>query len=70
MLGGLQLVVLGMMGEYLWRVCEETRRRPLFLVQEVAGVFPRVERVFRESCRENVLPLDHFTSSPIIRHYK
>jgi polyisoprenyl-phosphate glycosyltransferase len=64
MLGGLQLVVLGMMGEYLWRVCEETRRRPLFLVQEVAGAFPRVERVFRESCRENVLPLDHFTSSP------
>jgi hypothetical protein len=64
MLSGLQLVVLGMMGEYLWRVCEETRRRPLFLVQEVAGVFPRVERVFRETSRENVLPLDRFTSSP------
>src|SRR5215813_7517846 len=56
MLSGLQLVVLGMMGEYLWRVCEETRRRPLFLVQEVAGVFPRVERAFRETSRENVLP--------------
>jgi glycosyltransferase involved in cell wall biosynthesis len=60
LLGGLQLVVLGMMGEYLWRVCEETRRRPLFLVQELTGAFPRIERVLKgESCRENVLPIDH-----------
>jgi hypothetical protein len=64
MLSGLQLVVLGMMGEYLWRVCEETRQRPLFLVQELTGVFPRIERVAKgETCRENVLPLDHWTPS-------
>jgi hypothetical protein len=51
MLSGLQLIVLGMMGEYLWRVCEETRRRPLFLVQELTGAFPRVERMLKgESC--------------------
>jgi glycosyltransferase involved in cell wall biosynthesis len=43
MLGGLQLFVLGMLGEYLWRVCDEVRRRPLFLVQEVTGTFPRLE---------------------------
>ena len=47
MLGGLQLFVLGMLGEYLWRVCDEVRRRPLFLVQEVAGSFPRLERVLK-----------------------
>jgi dolichol-phosphate mannosyltransferase len=62
MVSGLQLVVLGMMGEYLWRVCEETRRRPLFLVQELTGAFPRVERMLKgESCPENVLPIDHLT---------
>jgi glycosyltransferase involved in cell wall biosynthesis len=43
MLGGVQLFVLGVLGEYLWRVCDEVRRRPLFLVQEVTGFFPRVE---------------------------
>jgi polyisoprenyl-phosphate glycosyltransferase len=39
-LSGLQLFVLGMLGEYLWRVCDEVRRRPLFLVQGVTGTFP------------------------------
>jgi polyisoprenyl-phosphate glycosyltransferase len=43
MLGGLQLLVLGMLGEYLWRVCDEVRQRPLFLVQEAIGTFPRIE---------------------------
>src|SRR5262249_23577883 len=54
-LRGLELVVLGMMGEFLWRVCEETRRRAVFLVQELTGTFPRIERVVKgETCRENV----------------
>jgi dolichol-phosphate mannosyltransferase len=44
-LGGLQLFVLGMLGEYLWRVSDEVRRRPLFLVQEVAGDFPRLRQL-------------------------
>ena len=43
MLGGLQLCVLGILGEYLWRACDEVRRRPLFLVQDVVGSFPRHE---------------------------
>jgi polyisoprenyl-phosphate glycosyltransferase len=47
LLGGLQLFVLGMLGEYLWRVCDEVRRRPLFLVQEVTGTFPRLERMLK-----------------------
>jgi len=42
MLGGLQLFVLGMLGEYLWRISDEVRSRPLFLVQELTGEFPRV----------------------------
>jgi dolichol-phosphate mannosyltransferase len=63
LLGGLQLIFLGIMGEYLWRVCEETRRRPLFLVQDLTGTFPRVERLSKaENCRE--VSIDHLTSSP------
>ena len=36
-MGGVQLVVLGIMGEYLGRIHEQTRNRPMFLVSEVAG---------------------------------
>lgn len=34
-LGGIQLMVIGVMGEYLWRAVEETRRRPLYVVRGV-----------------------------------
>jgi glycosyltransferase involved in cell wall biosynthesis len=43
-LGGLQLFVLGVLGEYLWRVADEVRRRPLFLVQELTGTFQSFEQ--------------------------
>jgi polyisoprenyl-phosphate glycosyltransferase len=36
-IGGLQLVALGTIGEYVWRGLDESRRRPAFLVEEVAG---------------------------------
>ena len=44
MLGGVQLLLLGMFGEYLWRVCDEVRGRPLFVVQELTGTFPQLAR--------------------------
>lgn len=34
LLGGTQLLVIGVLGEYLWRAVEESRRRPLFVVKE------------------------------------
>ena len=43
-LGGLQLFVLGVLGEYLWRASDEIRQRPLFHIQELAGTFPRLEQ--------------------------
>jgi polyisoprenyl-phosphate glycosyltransferase len=49
MIGGFQLFVLGMFGEYLWRVCDEVRGRPLFLVQELTGEFSRLQRAVREN---------------------
>ena len=35
---GAQLVILGMIGEYLWRVLEESRRRPLYIVDTTVNV--------------------------------
>lgn len=36
-LGGIQLVFLGVLGEYLVRVFEETKARPLYIVEETHG---------------------------------
>lgn len=38
-LGGVQLMMVGILGEYLWRTLDDSRRRPLFLVQRVRGDF-------------------------------
>lgn len=38
-LGGLILISIGMIGEYLWRILDETRRRPLYVVMEKLGEF-------------------------------
>ena len=50
--GGVQLVMLGVVGEYIGRVYDEVRRRPLYIVRsrvgfdegEAAGLSDRVER--------------------------
>jgi polyisoprenyl-phosphate glycosyltransferase len=39
-LGGAQLAVIGVIGEYLWRAVEETRSRPLYVVRDVWGSVP------------------------------
>jgi polyisoprenyl-phosphate glycosyltransferase len=36
-LGAIQMVVLALMGEYIGRLYNEAKRRPLYIVQEVAG---------------------------------
>jgi glycosyltransferase involved in cell wall biosynthesis len=37
-LSGTQLIVSGLIGEYLWRVLEESRNRPAFLVAQTANI--------------------------------
>jgi dolichol-phosphate mannosyltransferase len=38
MVSGMQLLGLGVIGEYLWRNLDETRNRPIFLVDKTIGV--------------------------------
>jgi polyisoprenyl-phosphate glycosyltransferase len=40
-LGAVQMFVLALMGEYIGRLYNESKRRPLYIVQEVAGRQPR-----------------------------
>jgi dolichol-phosphate mannosyltransferase len=42
-MSGIQMVMLGILGEYLWRTFDESRRRPRYIVEETAnlkGVHP------------------------------
>jgi dolichol-phosphate mannosyltransferase len=36
-LGGVQLVCTGILGEYIGRIYEEIKQRPLYIVQETLG---------------------------------
>jgi dolichol-phosphate mannosyltransferase len=36
--GGVQLLTLGVVAEYIWRISEESKRRPLYLVRDRLGI--------------------------------
>ena len=38
LVSGVQLVLLGILGEYVWRNLDETRHRPLYLIGETVGM--------------------------------
>ena len=53
-LGGVQLVLIGVLGEYLGRIYAEVKQRPLYLVKERVGFEPadRPASVVRHAIRE------------------
>jgi dolichol-phosphate mannosyltransferase len=40
LVGGVQMVMLGVLGEYLWRALDEARRRPRYVVEASVGETP------------------------------
>jgi dolichol-phosphate mannosyltransferase len=41
LIGGVQMAMLGVLGEYLWRALDEARGRPLYIVEKT---LPRPEK--------------------------
>ncbi len=37
LIGGIQLLTLGILGEYLWRTSNDSKRRPLYLLDKTVG---------------------------------
>lgn len=55
---GVQLIFLGVLGEYLGRVYEEVKARPLFLVREEIGASPKVALPHLAPRRAAAAPID------------
>jgi glycosyltransferase involved in cell wall biosynthesis len=39
-IGGVQMVVLGVLGEYLWRTLDQTRKRPMYVIDRIYQLPP------------------------------
>ena len=37
LIGGFQMLFLGIMGEYIWRTLSQTRERPNYIIKEIIG---------------------------------
>jgi len=56
--GGIQLIILGVIGEYLGRVYDEIRRRPLYIVSSRVGVEPEMDERLLKTQAPSVSQMD------------
>lgn len=56
LIGGLQMLMLGVLGEYLWRTLDESRRRPRALVEMVTSEAVTSEAAIGEAKARNDVP--------------
>jgi dolichol-phosphate mannosyltransferase len=45
LIGGLQLLMLGIIGEYLWRTLDQTRNREMFIIDKIIESLPAEESI-------------------------
>jgi dolichol-phosphate mannosyltransferase len=43
LIGGIQMIMLGVLGEYMWRTFDEARKRPRYIIESLHGIDPRDE---------------------------
>ena len=48
-IGGIQMIMLGILGEYMWRTLNEARRRPQYLIESITGEVPEKPAARRTS---------------------
>ena len=63
-LGGLQLLMLGVLGEYLWRTFDESRGRPRYIIEEITGADPNRYQSTASRKEIPVLTSSQETNSP------
>ena len=50
-MGGFQITMLGILGEYIWRTLEESRRRPLYMIEDLVGSWEKPD-LYSESSKD------------------
>ena len=57
LLGGFQMLMMGVLGEYLWRTLDESRRRPRFIIEQTTEL-EHAQAILRSRAKNRLLSED------------